>query len=75
MTHFGTITHSIYFEQNDIFEKKNDILYPLQFGFRKHHCTYMSIAYVYEKITANLQKGEITRVHHLDLKKPPILFA
>ena len=52
-----------------LFLEQNDILYPFQFGFRKKHGTYMPIAHLYDEITNHLQKGEVTCMLYLDLKK------
>ena len=47
----------------------NNILNPLQFGFRKMHCTYMPIAHMYNDITQSCHKGNIICTLYLDLKK------
>ena len=58
----------IYLTLSPILET-NDLLNPLQFGFRKQHSTYMPIAHMNDEITKNLQENEITCILYLDLKK------
>jgi hypothetical protein len=43
----------------------NNILYSMQFGFRKNHGTYMPIVHIYDEITTNLQNNDKTLVLYL----------
>lgn len=40
-----------------------------QFGFRKHHSTYMALLSLFDNLTRNLDNGEITAGIFLDLSK------
>ena len=51
------------------FLNDNNVLNPLQFGFRKLHSTYMPIVHMYDKVTEYLQNNEMTCAIYLDLKK------
>ena len=48
---------------------ENNLLNPLQFGFRKKHSTYMPIAHLVDNITSSLEESQFTCVLYLDLKK------
>ena len=44
-----------------------NIINPLQFGFRTRHCTYMPIAHMYDDITKCCHRGSIICTLYLDL--------
>ena len=51
------------------FVEKFNILYDLQFGFRKEHSTFMALMVVVDKIIISLQNGEFTIGLYLDFSK------
>ena len=51
------------------FVEKFNILYDLQFGFRKEHSTFMALMVVVDKIIKSLQNGEFTIGLYLDFSK------
>ena len=53
-----TIIHSVLSSNLD----DNNILYSMQFGFRKNHGTYMPIVHIYDEITTNLQNNDKTQI-------------
>ena len=40
------------------FLTENDVLYNLQFGFRKHHSTSLALMILYDKISKALYEGD-----------------
>ena len=48
---------------------ENNIIHPLQFGFRKFHSTYMPLCRLTDEITKSLQDDQIACCLYLDLKK------
>ena len=51
------------------FLEKLKIIYEKQFGFRKHHSTYMALMLLMDKITTSLQTGEFVVGVFLDFSK------
>ena len=51
------------------FLNKLQIIYKNQFGFRKHHSTYMALMLLIDKITKSLDKGEFVVGVFLDFSK------
>ena len=51
------------------FVNRFEILYPLQFGFRKNHSTVFSLTYLINKIATSIDHNEITVGIFLDLSK------
>ena len=51
------------------FLEKMKIIYEKQFGFRKHHSTYMALILLMDKITKSLNKGEFVVGGFLDFSK------
>ena len=51
------------------FLEKMKIIYEKQFGFRKHHSTYMALILLMDKITKSLNKGEFVVGVFLDFSK------
>jgi len=47
----------------------NNILHEHQYGFRKHHSTYMTLLKLVDKITSAIEKNEFTIGVFLDLSK------
>ena len=52
------------------FLNRFEILYPLQFEFRKNHSTVFSLTYLINKISTSIDQNEITVGVFLDLSKP-----
>ena len=48
---------------------ENNLIHPLQFGFRKYHSTYMPLCKLTDEITKSMQDDQITCCVYLDLKK------
>ena len=48
---------------------ENNLLYRLQFGFRKKHSTYMPLCKMMDEITKSLENDEMSCCIYLDLKK------
>ena len=51
------------------FVNRLEIIYPLQYGFRKNHSTVSSLIYLMNKITTSIDQNEITVGIFLDLSK------
>ena len=52
------------------FVNRFEILYPLQFEYRKNHSTVFSLTYLINKISTSIDQNEITIGVFLDLSKP-----
>ena len=66
---FSKILEKILHSFISTYVNENNLLNPLQFGFRKKHSTYMPIAHMTDTIINSLQDNQITCVLYLDLKK------
>ena len=51
------------------FLTENDVLYNLQFGFRKHHSTSLALMLLYDKISKALYEGDYILGVFLDFSK------
>ena len=63
------VLEKIVYSQLIAFFTNEEFLYPLQFGFRKNHSTYMPISLLYEKITCALSKNKTCSTIYLDFSK------
>ncbi len=66
---FSKILERLMFNRLINFINKHRILYPCQFGFRKHHATFMAVTYLIDKIVTSMDKGEYTLGVFLDFSK------
>jgi len=51
------------------FLNENNIMHPLQFGFRKKHSAYMPIALMHNEVTKSLVNNKLVCTLYLDLRK------
>lgn len=63
------ITEKVVTEQLTDFLNSEQILHPMQFGFRKNYSTEMATCYFVEKIKLKLDNGSAVGAVFLDLKK------
>ena len=66
---FSKILERLLFNRCIEFIDDNNILNPKQYGFRKHHSTYMAIMQLVDKINNAVEKNETTVGVYLDLSK------
>ena len=66
---FSKIFEKVMFERISEFLTKNNILYHLQFGFRKKYNTSIALIYLIDKIISSIEKGEFIIGTFIDLSK------
>src|SRR2546425_2254388 len=69
LTVFSKIYEKIILKRFDSFLIKHQILYDMQFGFRKNHSTQLALASYIDCITAALDKNQFTMSIFIDLSK------
>ena len=55
---FSKIFERLMYDRIMEFLTENDVLYNLQFGFRKHHSTSLALMILYDKISKALYEGD-----------------
>ena len=63
------ILEKIVFYQLSSYLIEEELLLPSQFGFRKHHSTYMPISLLYDYVTNKIKNKEFCAALYLDLSK------
>ena len=69
LTSFSKIFETIVSNRLTSYLAKHNIINTSQFGFRKHHSTYMPLIEMYEKITLAMDKNEYSIGIFIDLAK------
>ena len=69
LTNFSKIFEKVMHNHITDFVNQFEILYPLQFGFRKNHSTVSSLIYMINKIATSIDRNQITVGIFLDLSK------
>ena len=66
---FSNIFERLMYDRIMEFLTENDVLYNLQFGFRKHHSTSLTLMILYDKISKTLYEGDYVLGVFLDFSK------
>ena len=66
---FSKLLERLMYERSTEFINENDVLYNLQFGFRKNHSTTIALTLLHDKISKSLFDGEYVPGVFLDFSK------